>query len=185
MLRNSTTQWGWPAKALHWIGAAAILILLIHGWWMTHMLPRPERLANYAWHSALGFDLLGLTILRLLWRWINPVPAQPADSKPWERLAAQVGHWGLYVLMLVVSLTGWAVANTFRVPMTKDLFGLQVPIIVSGVDRATRQLIEGSHLVLAYVLAALVVVHVIGALRHHYAKKNDVLRRMTPGVSGA
>ena len=36
MIRNTTTQWGWPAKVLHWIGAGAILILLVHGWWMTH-----------------------------------------------------------------------------------------------------------------------------------------------------
>ncbi len=34
-------------------------------------------------------------------------------------------------------------------------------------------------MILAYVLAALVVVHVVGALRHHFAKKNDVIRRMT------
>ena len=54
MLRNTTATWGCGAKALHWIGALAILILLGHGWWMTHMTPRPERLANYAWHAALG-----------------------------------------------------------------------------------------------------------------------------------
>ena len=48
MTFNSTTTWGWPAKALHWIGAALILLLLVHGWWMTHLTPRPERLANYA-----------------------------------------------------------------------------------------------------------------------------------------
>ena len=54
MIGNSDTSWGWPAKALHWIGAAVILVLLVHGWWMTHMVARPERLANYAWHAALG-----------------------------------------------------------------------------------------------------------------------------------
>jgi cytochrome b561 len=116
MIFNSTTTWGWPAKILHWIGAAIILVLLVHGWWMTHMTPRPERLANYAWHSALGYDLLALTVLRLLWRWFNPVPELPADLKPWERVAARVGHVSLYVLMFIVSLTGWMVATTFRVP---------------------------------------------------------------------
>ena len=131
MTFNSTTTWGWPAKVLHWIGAAIILVLLVHGWWMTHMTPRPERLANYAWHSALGYDLLALTVLRLLWRWFNPVPELPADLKPWERAAARVGHVSLYVLMFIVSLTGWMVATTFRVPMTKDLLGVDVPAIVT------------------------------------------------------
>jgi cytochrome b561 len=127
MISNSTTSWGWPAKALHWIGAAAILVLLVHGWWMTHMTARPERLANYAWHSALGYDLLALTVLRVLWRWFNPVPELPSGLKRWERIAAHVGHIFLYVLMFAVSVTGWLVATTFRAPMTKDFFGINLP----------------------------------------------------------
>jgi cytochrome b561 len=178
MLRNTTKSWGWPSIALHWIGALAILVLLLHGWWMTHMVARPERLANYAWHSALGYDLMALLVLRLLWRWINPVPAQPVDSKPWERRAAQLGHIGLYVLMVVVSLTGWITATTFRTPITRDLFGIQVPALVTSVERSTRNLVEETHLVLAYVLAAVVAIHVVGALRHHFVKHNDVFRRM-------
>jgi cytochrome b561 len=81
--------------------------------------------------------------------------------------------------MFIVSLTGWMVATTFRVPMTKDLLGVDVPPIVTTVDRSVRQWIEESHMVLAYLLAAIVLVHVVGALRHHMVKHNDVLRRMT------
>ncbi len=181
MLGNTATQWGWPAKLLHWLGAALILILLVHGWWMTHMTLRPERLANYAWHSALGYDLLALIVVRLLWRWINPVPALPADSKPWERLSAQIGHFGIYVLMFAASLTGWALAGTFRQPMVADLFGIRLPILFTDVDRAIRGMIEESHMILAYVLAAFVAVHIAGALRHHFVKHNDVLTRMIWG----
>jgi len=112
MIRNSGDQWGWPAKALHWLGAVIIAVLLMHGWWMTHVTPRPDRLANYAWHAALGYDLFALTLLRLLWRWLNTVPKLPSNLKPWERLGARLGHISLYVLMLIVSVTGWMVATT-------------------------------------------------------------------------
>jgi cytochrome b561 len=182
MVRNSQTVWGWPAKLLHWLGAVIILLLLGHGWWMTHMAPRPDRLAHYAGHSALGFDLLVLTVLRLLWRWLNPVPADPVDAKQWERWGAHLVHWGLYVLILVVSVTGWVTANTFRSPITRDVFNIPFPTIVTSVDRATRNLFEASHMVLAYVLAAVVLLHVVAALRHHLFKRNDVLRRMTWGM---
>jgi cytochrome b561 len=178
MTRNSATDWGWPAKILHWVGAIMILLLLGHGWWMTHMTPRPERLANYAWHSAMGYDLLALLILRLLWRWLNTLPTFPADLPRWERVAARVSHAALYLLMFVVSVTGWMVATTFRNPMTKDLFGIDVPPIVTTVDRSVRQLLEESHMVLAYLLAAVVLIHIAAALRHHLLKHNDVLRRM-------
>ena len=178
MTRNSKTDWGWLAKVFHWAGAAIILILLVHGWWMTHMLPRPERLANYAWHSALGYDLFVILILRLLWRWLNAAPELPVGLQRWEHVAARLSHAGLYVLMFFVSLTGWMVATTFRVPMTKDLFGIDVPPLVTTVDRSVRQWIEGSHMVVAYVLAAVVLIHVVAALRHHVVKRNNVLRRM-------
>ena len=184
MVRNTTATWGWLSIALHWIGAIAIFVLLVHGWWMTHMVARPERLANYAWHSALGYDLFVLVVLRLVWRWLNPVPGQPMDSKPWEKLAAHAGHVGLYVLIFAVTLTGWIVATTARTPMTGDLLGLRFPALVTGIDRSTRNLVEETHLVLAYILAAVVVVHILGALRHHFIKHNDVLRRMISPSQG-
>ena len=89
MVRNTDTGWGWPAKALHWIAAIAILVLLIHGWWMTHVTPRLERFVNYNWHAALGYDVMALLILRLLWRWLHAVPVLPGDLQRWERIAAQ------------------------------------------------------------------------------------------------
>ncbi len=176
MVGNTESRWGWPAKTLHWIAAAVVLVLLVHGWWMTHMTPRPERFANYGWHAALGYDLLALLILRLLWRWTHAVPALPADLQRWERIAAQAGHALLYLLLFGASLTGWALAGTFRTPMTKDLLGIPLPPIVT--DRSLHNLFEESHTIASYLLAVLVMVHIAGALRHHFVKRNDVLRRM-------
>lgn len=178
MIGNSATRWGWPARLLHWLGAALILILLVHGWWMTHMIVRTERLANYAWHSALGYDVLVLLVLRLLWRWMNRVPEMPSGTKSWERISAQAGHFGIYILMFATSLTGWVLAGTFRQPMVADLFGIRLPVLFANVERTTRGMIEEGHMVLAYVFAALVTLHIAGAFRHHFIKRNDVLLRM-------
>jgi cytochrome b561 len=180
MLRNSVTRWGWPAKALHWIGAIVILLLLGHGWWMTHLAPRgPDRLAHYAGHAALGYDFLVLLVVRTLWRWLNPVPAEPPGTARWDDLSARLAHIALYLLMFATTVVGWALAGTMRVPMDKDVFSLTVPAIVG--DKSLHRVLEDAHKWLAYVLAALVVVHILAALRHHLVKKNDVLRRMTAG----
>ena len=177
MLRNTTERWGFPAKALHWIGAILILLLLGHGWWMTHLAPRgPDRLVHYAGHAAMGYDFLVLLVLRTLWRWLNPVPAMPATSAPWERLSAHAAHYGLYVLMFATTVVGWGLAGTMRVPMDKDVFNLTIPGIVS--DKSLHRLLEDTHKYLAYVLAALVTVHILGALWHHIVRKDNVLRRM-------
>ncbi|MCX7312402.1 MAG: cytochrome b/b6 domain-containing protein [Hyphomicrobiales bacterium] len=182
MIGNSTTAWGWPAKLLHWTGAILILLLLGHGWWMTHLAPRPDRFAHYAGHAGLGYDFLVLLMLRLLWRWTHAVPALPAGLQRWERVSAQAGHVSLYILMLGSTLTGWALAGTFRTPLNKDAFGLPIPSIYTSQDRAMHGLFEESHEILSYLLAALIIVHVAGALRHHFVKHNDVLRRMWVGA---
>ena len=76
------------------------------------------------------------------------------------------------------------VAATFRSPMTKDLLGIDFPPIVTQVDRSLRQWLEESHMVIAYLLGVVVLVHILGAPRHHIFKRNDVLRRMTWGHTG-
>jgi cytochrome b561 len=142
-------------------------------------------LAHYAGHAGLGYDVLALLILRLLWRWTHVVPDPPRDIKRWERLAAHAGHVGLYVLMFASALTGWALAGTFRSPLNKDIFGLPLPPIFVSQDRAMHELFEYSHKILSYLLAALIVVHICGALRHRFMKQNDVLRRIWFGFKAA
>jgi len=186
MIGNTNDAWGWPSKALHWLGAILILLLLGHGWWMTHLAPRgPERLAHYAGHAGLGYDFLVLLILRLLWRWTHTVPALPVAMPRWERLAAHANHIGLYLLMFITTVLGWALAGTVRNPFDKDAFGLPVPLIYVSQDRAMHRLLEDWHKYMAYALLALIAVHLLAALRHHFVKHTTVLRRMWFGSSSS
>jgi cytochrome b561 len=179
LIRNTENEWGYPALLLHWLGAVIVLVLLAHGWWMTHMIPpSPDRFTNFSWHAALGYDLLVLMVLRLLWRWLTGAPALPADSERWERIAASAGHALLYVFTFAATLAGWALAGTMRTPLTKDLFGVSFPLIYKSQDHAVHELLEDGHKILAYLLAVVIAVHIVGALRHHFVKRNNVLSRM-------
>src|SRR3981189_3463571 len=96
---------------------------------------------------------------------------------------AKTLHWGsAAIILLLLGPGGGSGGATFRVPRAKDVFGIDIPPIVTTVDRPVRQWIEESHMVLAYLLAAVVLIHIFGALRHHILKRNDVLRRMTWGM---
>jgi cytochrome b561 len=178
MLNNTATTWGFVSKTLHWLAAALILFLLIHGWIMVE-LPREMRFGNYSWHASFGYATLALMIVRLLWRWINAVPALPDGAARWEVTAARAGHAGLYLLIFAASFSGWALAGAMRRPLDAMLFGfITVPNIVT--DRALHDQLESAHRLFAWTLAVLIVIHVVGALYHLWLKKDDVMQRMLP-----
>src|ERR1700704_1991885 len=178
-LRNTGIAWGPVAKLFHWLGALLIFFLIAHGWGMTHLGARAGRLGQERVHATVGYYLLLLIALRLVWRLGNVVPTLPEDLPRWRRAAARGAHWLLYFLMFFVSISGWMVADTFRQPIEATLFGfISVPHLLDASRRPFRTLIEETHVVSSYVLLALVVVHFAGALNHHFWQKNDVLRRM-------
>ena len=175
-IRNTPIRWGVVARFFHWVGALAILWLLIDGYYMTHFTPRPERFAKYSTHAAIGYIIIAFTLARLLWRQANTTPELAEGTARWEKLAARAGHWGLYLLVFAAAFTGWALAGTMRRPVL-SFFGLfDVPALVA--NRQFHDLLEDTHRVLAWTLAALVVVHVASALWHRFWRKDDVMQRM-------
>ena len=181
MFSNTSSSWGSATKALHWLAAALIFFLLIHGWIMVGLPTRELRFANYGWHASVGYTTLALMIVRLIWRWINAVPALPLDAARWEIVAARAGHAGLYLLILAATFSGWAMAGTMRRPLDAGLFGF-IPVTAIVTDRALKDQLESAHSLIAWTLAALVVVHIAGALYHLWIKKDGIMQRMLPAA---
>ncbi len=179
--RSTPAGWGIGARALHWIGAALVLFLIVYGWWMTHLAERGTRLGHYHLHSIVGAYFILALALRAMWRALDVTPAPPAGAKIWERRSAHAGHIALYVLMVGAAATGWVLWSAFprRVPL--DLFGIPVPFLFAEPNAALARRIEGPHKLLSYLLLIVIVIHVAAALRHHFIKRNDVLRRMVVG----
>ena len=58
-------------------------------------------------------------------------------------------------------------------------WGLELPGII-GKNDALADFIIGVHVVGAWTLIALILLHVAAALRHEFMLKDNTLRRMTP-----
>ena len=122
-------------------------------------------------------------VIRLIWRGFNPVPALPADTPRWQRIAARISHGALYGVTLLVAMLGWAHSGAHK-PDYADWFGLfRVPQFTST-DKASANTYENLHIYLAYLLIALVVIHILAALYHLFAKGDNVASRMIRGEPG-
>jgi cytochrome b561 len=164
-----------PAIALHWLLALLILGSLAVGLYMTGLPFSPTRLKLYNWHKWAGVTILLLSALRLLWRLTHRPPTE-LPMPAWQQRAAQAAHAALYLLFFAVPLAGWAYSSAAGFPVV--LFGvLPLPDFVP-VDKELSLLLKPLHQWLAYALAATSVVHVAGALKHHFIDRDGLLQRM-------
>ena len=147
---------------------------------MNHIPARADRFFYRSIHADIGYTVLLLTVLRLIWRSINPTPALPLDTPRWQRIAAHISYWALYGVTFLVTMLGWALSGA-SAKNYADWFGLfRVPQITSP-DKAAAQAYEERHILFAYVLLALIVVHLGAALWHHFVRRDRVTVRMIGG----
>ena len=137
-----------------------------------------KKLGLLARHKSVGITILGLAVLRLLWRWMNPTPALPDTLKPYERVLATLTHAGLYVILFAMPLTGWMMSSARGFPVS--WFGFwQLPDFVPK-NQELYNAMKETHETLALALYVIVFLHAAAALKHHFFLKDDVLRRMLP-----
>ncbi|WP_114394141.1 YceI family protein [Oleisolibacter albus] len=173
------------AMALHWLIALAVLLLLASGLVMTRIPSGPATFSLYQAHKALGLTVLALTLLRVLWRLTHRPPPLPDSMPPLERLGAHLGHFGFYVLLLLLPLTGWAAVSYSALNLPTSWFGLfLVPHLPGPADPEIRtraaEGLGGLHGIGGWAMLALLLVHVAAALRHALILRDGVTERMLP-----
>jgi cytochrome b561 len=174
------------AMVLHWVVAVMIIGNVVLGL-AADSLPDDWIRSAVDTHKSIGLTVLGLALLRLLWRFANPPPAMPDSYSPLERLGAHAAHWALYALIFAMPITGWIHDSAWEGAPTHPflLWGV-VPHIrigaIEALDAATKQQIHSTffafHVWFAYALYTLLALHIVGALKHQFWDGERELQRM-------
>jgi cytochrome b561 len=139
----------------------------------------PDKLRFYSWHKWAGVTIFLLVLLRILWRLMHRPPGPPASIPVWQQRSANLVHFLLYVLMVAVPVSGWLMSSAKGVQTV--WFGvLPLPDLLER-NRELGDLLANVHQALNYTLAALVIVHVVAALQHHFIERRPFLQRMGLG----
>ena len=184
MAQTDTDHYSKVAITLHWMIAILILSLIAFGFLMTQEW-MPQRFKIYQWHKSFGIVVLLLSVFRLIWRLTHKAPALPDGMKLWEVWAAKLTHIGFYVLMVGVPLLGWAMVSASTLPIENELFYLIPLPDLPGVSasEAMADRLKLLHEIGAKLILLLFVLHVGGALKHHFVAKDGTLARMIPAVA--
>jgi cytochrome b561 len=176
------------AVVLHWLVALLVLVNVCLALSVDHLPERWVRPVIDA-HKSTGITVLGLVLLRILWRAGHAPPPLPVRYAPWERLASATVHGVLYLLMLSLPLSGWMHDSAWKDAATHpmQLFGL-VPWprigAIESVEPVAREalhtLLGTIHTALGYALYALLAVHIGAVLKHHLIDHEPELQRIWP-----
>lgn len=177
-IRSGPDAWGSLAKLFHWSIATLVIGNLSLGLWMVELDASAQKMRSYGLHKSIGISVLGLMLLRLLWRALDQRPPPPPGMSPLARRVSRILHGGFYVLLLALPLSGWLYNSAANFPLR--WFGLINLPRLSAADPVLKQLAHTAHLVLAFVVIAAVLLHVSAALKHHLLDRDQVLRRMLP-----
>jgi cytochrome b561 len=173
---------------LHWVVAALIIVNVILA--LTHDLA-PDSWARpmIDTHKSIGITVLGLVLLRLLWRFSHRPPPLPDTYHPHEKRAAHLAHWLLYGVILALPITGWMHDSAWKAAASHpmSLFGIVPWPRISAIMNLPPETKEQYHKLfgawhewLGYGLYLLFALHVGAALKHQFIDKHPELQRMTP-----
>lgn len=197
-MNQASTRYTKTAVILHWLIAIGIFAMFALGWYMSE-LPKdaPKQIAYdlfdwgiYTWqlseqasprtfyfnlHKSIGVTLLGLIIIRVLWRITHRPPALLSSYKAWERKLATGTHHLLYLLMIAMPVSGliMAVSSKYGVKW----FGMD---FIGGLDNTPlREAFKEVHEVIGAIILLVLILHILGALKHKLIDKDDTMKRMT------
>ena len=174
-LIDSTGRYTRTAIALHWLLALMIPAQIGLGWYMLSVEKEPGSETLFALHISLGLTIALLLLLRLAWRAAHPPAVLPASMAPWEVKAARFSHLLIYLLMVLLPVTGY-LGSSFSGDVV-SYFGAPLPGWAAKNDSLKEQFFA-VHGVIAWALVGLVGLHVLGAFKHLLKDRDGVFQRM-------
>lgn len=197
-MNQASTRYTKIAVILHWLIALGIFVMFAIGWYMSEIPKDAAKqisydmfdLGVYTWqlaaeesprtfyfnlHKSIGITLLAFIAIRVLWRFTHRPPAMLASYSAWEKKLATGTHHMLYLLMVALPASGLIMATYSKYGV--KWFGLA---FISGLDNKNmRELFKEAHEIIGVVLLVIIVLHIVGALKHKFIDKDDTMKRIS------
>lgn len=174
-----TTNYSLVARTLHWLVAGLIIAQYIIAELAENSEHRNsvvQQLGLLANHKSIGMTILGLALIRVLWRLFNAPPPLPQAMPTWQMHVSNTAHIALYGFLFALPLTGWLMSSAKSYSVSWFNLFVFPDLIAASESNAER--LETMHKWLGEALLVLAVIHFLAALKHHFIDKDSVLSRM-------
>lgn len=178
-MQSAPEKFGRVAILFHWVMAVGVIAAVAFGLGTVYIDDTRTSRSALAVHQTIGFVMMLLAFGRLYWRLTHKPPAPIAGLPRGQRIAASITHGTLYLFLLGMPLSGYIGLAARGRPI--EVFGLfELPLLAPrSFDLSANA--QSLHYYAQFAMYAIVALHVLAALYHHFIVKDDVLRRMLPG----
>ncbi|MCL2012118.1 MAG: cytochrome b/b6 domain-containing protein [Cystobacterineae bacterium] len=176
--QNSAKKFSLALRFFHWSGLL-MMVVVYASVWMRKLYEKgtSERELMMSLHFGVSVLLLGWLVFRLIAYYASAKPPIVPPQPPWQAKALKLMHGVLWGLMLVMPLSGWLMINAKGNPVKIYSLGFELPTLIGKNDVLGKMLGE-SHGLVGMVFLAIIVLHSLIGLWHHFFKKDNALRRM-------
>lgn len=169
--------------AFHWTMAVLVVFQMLWGWRTGRLPVGYDKIDAYVIHGQVGVLILVLALLRIGWRAMVPGPINDADKPGWQSKAAHLTHYALYICLVGLPLSGWAMLSATAPELVHPWPPLPFHALEPQQRWAVEIWTERAHFGLIILLLVLLPMHVAATAQHHVLHRHDVLEGMLPGVS--
>lgn len=173
-------RYGAVSRLFHWVTVLLVAVMIPVGFVMVQELPRSVQDPLFILHKGLGPVVFVVVVARLAWRATHRPPPLPADLPAAQRTAARTVHALLYLLLLVMPISGYVRVTTGGFPI-EALDALGIPPLF-GKDEAVAKIASRVHRTTIFVLVALIAMHIGAAAYHGLVRRDGVVARMWPPI---
>ena len=171
---NNLIKYGLLAKLFHWVTFLALIIQIPLGFYLVGLEFSERRIDLENIHILIGISVFYLVVLRLLWKLINPTPNDWKEFFKGQTLVAKMNHFFLYASIFSITLSG--ILKKLYMGETLSFFIFEYSFKESNFQLADNFYVI--HIYANYLLIALVSLHVVAVIVHHFYFKDKILKKM-------
>ncbi|MDG7056189.1 MAG: cytochrome b [Wolbachia endosymbiont of Meromenopon meropis] len=163
-------------RIIHWLMATFLIGMFYSGFYMKRLPVNNElKFTMYTIHKICGITVFEFAIIRVFFRIFTCTPQFSAGLSRFEITMIKVVHFVLYILMILVPLSGYVMSSASGARI-KYLF-FHIPLLISK-NKELANAASTLHAILAYFIMFFTVLHVLAALKHTLMDKQNIFRRI-------
>lgn len=180
-MSDSKVKLSGVSVALHWIVGVTMIVMVTVGVYMTDF----EVYELYPIHKSVGMLIFIVILMRVIWRLKQGWPEAASEYKAWEQSLSRLVHWVLIIATVIMPISGMLMSGLGGYGL--EIFGLELLAATPNPDEAGKMIpINGpfagtaheTHEIAGKVMFVAFLLHVVGALKHHFMDKDGTLKRM-------